>query len=547
MASNAGQRRWQWVVLAVAIGTSCGNGLSRAGEPVEEGAPTALAPAPTATTSPGNVGTSPERRSRGVTQGSRPVTEASEGGRWRIRDFFVRRARRDQQPPQTTGTSTSTAGAGAPAPISQPGTPGAPEAAGIVLPAPVGAAAPAPLPTAPPAPTPLLLNNWLHLQDSPVRVFGWIENSFTGNANGIPGNLQNFGVYPNRLADQWMGNQYYLVLENPLESVDTVNFGFRFDMLFGNDWQFTKDYGLFDRAFTNNQFAGLDLPQIYAEVHLPILTPRGLDIRAGRFYSLTGFESPQAIARPLLSVPYSMNFTPFTFFGAYALLHVHDRLNVFSGTIDGFDRWPNEPYKWGYIGGMSWTSRDSKMNLVIGGADADDQLPKFPPANSPYLPVGVPSNFLPGRVNPFYDRSARGYIVGVLTYKWTSRLTQAVETDHVFDPQILGYGRDPYVPHSAAYHGLVNWFLYQITTNPDPNALKVTGVWRSEIFWDPYGLATGNADTYHEITLGLNIQPKPWLWVRPEIRYDWAQFTHPYNDGTRNSQLTMGFDVIFLF
>jgi Putative beta-barrel porin-2, OmpL-like. bbp2 len=127
-----------------------------------------------------------------------------------------------------------------------------------------------------------------------------------------------------------------------------------------------------------------------------------------------------------------------------------------------------------------------------------------------------------------------------MTYKWSSRLTQAVETDHVWDPQILGYGSNPYVPHSAAYHGFVNWFLYAITP-------KLTGVWRSEIFWDPYGLATGNADNYHEITLGLIYKPRNQIWIRPEIRYDWAQFTHPYNDGTRSSQLTMGFDVIFLF
>jgi hypothetical protein len=72
-------------------------------------------------------------------------------------------------------------------------------------------------------------------------------------------------------------------------------------------------------------------------------------------------------------------------------------------------------------------------------------------------------------------------------------------------------------------------------------------VWRTEILWDPYGLATGNPDTLHEMTLGLNIRPKPWLWVRPEARYDWSQFTHPYNDGTRNSQFTLAFDVIVLF
>src|SRR5262249_31977103 len=172
-----------------------------------------------------------------------------------------------------------------------------------------------------------------------------------------------------------------------------------------------------------------------------ILTPRGLDLRAGRFFSPTGFESPQAIARPLLSVPYLMNFTPFTFFGAYANLHVHERLNIWNGVIDGFDRWPNEPYKWGYMGGMSWTSRDQKLNLVIGGVSEYDQLPVFPPSTAVDLPVGVPGpGFLSRRPNPFYNKSRRAYLVAVATYKWTDRLTQAVETAHVFDPEILGYG-----------------------------------------------------------------------------------------------------------
>ena len=519
MATHRAANRWRRMLLAVAIWAGCPAVGARAADP-----PAAV---------------------RGSASDSSAVRDAAdrdvEPRRSRLRDLLARRTRWFQPSPQppTAGTATSSVATGTPTAVGMPGTPGS-ATVSVTLPQAPGAVAPASYPTVPPAPTPLLLNKALGFQDKPYRVYGWIENSFTGNANGIPRNLQNFGVYPNHLADQWMGNQYYLTIENPLDSTDTVNFGFRFDMLFGNDWAFTKDYGLFDHAFVYDQFAGLDLPQIYGEVHLPILTPRGLDIRAGRFYSLTGYESPQAIARPLLSVPYSMNFTPFTFFGAYANLHVHERLNIFSGTIDGFDRWPNEPYKWGYIGGATWTSRDSKMNLVIGGAAAYDQLPIFPPANSPYLPVGVPDNFLSGRPNPFYNKSMRGYLVGVLTYKWTDKLTQALETDHVFDPEILGYGRNPYVPHSAAYHGFVNWFLYQITP-------KLTGVWRSEIFWDPYGLATGNADNYHEITLGLLYKPKEHLWIRPEVRYDWSQFTHPYNDGTRNSQLTMGFDVIFLF
>ena len=44
-----------------------------------------------------------------------------------------------------------------------------------------------------------------------------------------------------------MGNQYYLIVENPLEQNDEINFGFRVDNLFGNDWQFNYMQGFFER------------------------------------------------------------------------------------------------------------------------------------------------------------------------------------------------------------------------------------------------------------------------------------------------------------
>jgi hypothetical protein len=393
----------------------------------------------------------------------------------------------------------------------------------------------------PPAVGPMLLNRTLQLQDQPYRVWGWIENSFTGDANGMPANRSTYPVEPNHLANSWMGNQYYFIIENPVNQVDTVNFGFRFDTLFGNDWEFTKSYGLFDRAFPPNHFAGLDFPQMFGEVHLPILTPLGLDVKGGRFYSVLGFESPMATARPLLSVPYSLNFTPFTFFGMMATLHLHERLNFFSGTINGFDRWIDHSYHWGYLGALSWISPDRKLIFTVGGACVPDQLPRFAPADNPLVPVGTPPpGFLAGLPNPFYARSWRGYIHASLSYQWTSKLQEVFETCQVWDPQILGFGHDPYVPHSAAYHSFIHWFLYQFND-------RVTGVWRTEIFWDPYGLATGIADTFHEMTLGLQIRPHPWLWIRPEARYDWGQFTHPFSDGTRKSQLTLSFDVVVLF
>src|SRR5262249_21273195 len=156
---------------------------------------------------------------------------------------------------------------------------------------------------------PKLLMKALRRRDSPVQIYGWLQNSFTGNTNGTPKNRLNYSVFPNRRANDWQGNQYYIIIENAIEQVDYLNFGFRFHALSGNDWEFTKSFGMFDNAFEPNSFRGLDFPQIFGEAHLPILTPRGVDVKGGRWYSPAGFEAVQAIYRPTLSVPNVLNFT----------------------------------------------------------------------------------------------------------------------------------------------------------------------------------------------------------------------------------------------
>jgi hypothetical protein len=118
------------------------------------------------------------------------------------------------------------------------------------------------------------LMKFLRTENEPVKIYGWLDNSYTQNTNGRPGNDSNFSVAPNRGANQWQGNQYYWIVENPLESnVDYINLGFRLDTLVGNDWQLSKSYGLFDRAFHDNSFGGVDLPQIFGSVR-PVLLAR---------------------------------------------------------------------------------------------------------------------------------------------------------------------------------------------------------------------------------------------------------------------------------
>ncbi len=395
------------------------------------------------------------------------------------------------------------------------------------------------------------LQDLLGFEDSPVKIYGWIQNSYTGNTNGRPANGENFGVNPNHRANEWQGNQYYIVVENPLEQNDTVNFGFRIDNMFGNDWQFNYMQGLFNKAFPLNWFPGYDLSQLYGEVHLPILTEGGLDVKAGRFYTIAGYEQVPAIARPLLSTPYMFNYgQPFTHTGVLTTFHLTDKINIYNGAINGWDRWINERYLWGYIGGLSWTSKDDKTTLATTVVWGPNQFPSFLPDDQQIYPTGyvnIPA--LAGLPNPGYFRNGRTLFTTVGTHRWNDKLTQVMETDQGWERSIPGLasGGANGAPRSATWFSFGNWFLYEF--NP-----KFTGVWRSEVFWDPQGARTQKmvngqfvGDRFYEMTVGAIYKPHPNVWVRPEARYDWSQYHAAYNDDTRKSQFTLALDVILLW
>jgi hypothetical protein len=393
--------------------------------------------------------------------------------------------------------------------------------------------------------------NALGLEEAKTKVYGWIQNSFTYNADGRGPNNTNFGVNPNYLADRWMGNQYYLIVERPLEQNDRINFGYRVDNLFGTDWNFNHMRGLNEHSFRLNHFLGYDPAQFYAEVHLPYLTKGGIDVKGGRFYTILGYEVVPATGRPLLSVPYMFNYgQPFTHFGMLSTLHLTDRVNIYNGTVNGFDRWLNAGYKWNYLGGITWTSKDGKLAVATSYIWGPNQYPRYLSGTSQqiFLLGNTVPPHLDGRRNGAYGANNRISFTTVATYKWTDKLTQVLESDQSFENNIPGSGGVA-LPgglfqggndRNDSWYSFGNWFLYTFND-------KLTGVWRSEVFRDDGGQRLGFRDTVYEMTIGFIYKPKPYIWIRPEARYDWAQFTHPYDGGTRNSQLTLAVDAILLY
>lgn len=386
-----------------------------------------------------------------------------------------------------------------------------------------------------------LLVRALGLEDSPYNVFGWAQGGFTGNPSR-PRSRESFGVNPNTLANTWIFQQFVVAVEKPLDpgKRDGYDFGFRVDNLFGSDWTQLHMVGLFDDLDRARDF-GWEPTQFYGEFHLPWLTPGGVDLKVGRFFSLAGYEDAYAPGRPLNSGGYLFGYSqPFTLVGAMTTWHVTDRLNLFNGLVNGWDRWLNARERWGYAGGLVYDSADSRTNATLTVNAGPNQFPSFFRADYAFTPNGVTNPpFLAGRKNVLYNQDRAFLLTATLIHEWTERLTVVAEADYGSESNVPGLGVGG-GPVNGQWYGASGWSLYSFTD-------RLTGVYRAEVFRDNGGVRTGFNATYYEMTLGLIAKPRAWLWFRPEVRFDWAGGARPYDDGTKGSQLTLGFDTIFLF
>ncbi len=385
-----------------------------------------------------------------------------------------------------------------------------------------------------------LLIKALGMEESPISIFGWTQVSFTGNP-ASPKDGMNFGVIPNDQANRLLLQQLYIVVERLFQNDDDqFDYGFRIDNLFGTDWQQFHAVGFFDGAFKANHI-GYEPLQMYGELHFPVLTPGGLDVKVGRFFPLAGYETERAPARPLNSTSNLFAFSlPYTNIGVMTTLHVNDQLNIYNGAVNGFDNWLSASNRWGYSGGVSWDSKDSRTNFTVTFNWGPNQFPGFFPANFQLAPSGVTQPpFLAGRRNRAFPTGNETLFTEVLIHKFTEDFSLIMESDQGYETNVPGLGPSG-TTQNGGWYGILAYLLYDFSD-------KVTGVYRFDAFRDQNGVRSGFNDTYYETTLGLIYKPRSWFWVRPEIRFDWANGRPPYNGDTSNHQFTLGADAIFLF
>jgi hypothetical protein len=159
------------------------------------------------------------------------------------------------------------------------------------------------------------------------KISGWIDSGITFNPDS-PQSNQNFGRLFDDRANEPLLNQLVINFERALApQPGQLDWGFKVQFMYGSDARLIHSLGLFDR--TTNEILQPDLVEAYLNLHFPVMTEGGLDLKLGKFVTLEGAETIDPRTNFFYSHSYIFNFgIPFNHTGALATFHASESLDV---------------------------------------------------------------------------------------------------------------------------------------------------------------------------------------------------------------------------
>ena len=391
------------------------------------------------------------------------------------------------------------------------------------------------------------------VKDNRIELGGWIHGGATLNpsqTNGFNG--------PVAFADQanrFQLNQFNLFLQRPVISeTNKWDFGGRFDFLFGTDAIFTQAFGVptfdvnsgeplkrnnwdLDLCCASTKTYGIALPQAYLEAHVPI-GRNGLNLKAGHFYSPTGFETIPAPDNFFYTRAYSFNAgEPFTHTGLQANYTINNNWSVLGAAVTGSATggwdggWNRQLGNWGGVFGITWTSNNHATSLNITGTYGETSVR----SNEPW---GMYNIVLQQRINPKTQlvlHYVHGFADNVL-------LNNLKYTNEVKDAQWIGFVTHLYydLTENVSLGARGEWFRdREGFRNPSPFRIAaatniVNGIPVS--YAGNLSSVTITPADYYAATVGINWKAAKTLklkWdaikklnIRSNIRYDRVDAYH---------------------
>ena len=394
---------------------------------------------------------------------------------------------------------------------------------------------------------------------------GWLDQGFTYNIDD-PDNHRNGPLTFTDRSNEYMFNQLYLSMgRRVVNSGCNWDVGGRVDLLYGADYLWTSAIGLETHTrhpslgYQENPAVlpsrwngdtgaqsrfGLAMPQLYAEFYVPFR--QGLNIKAGHFYSIMGYESVMSPQKFFYSHSYSMMYgQPMTHTGMLFSQRLTRRLTGIFGVTRGWDTWEDPNNKLSYLSGICWTSDTGRTEFSwVGGYGNETVANKF----------GGTGNFTPDAERSHYSM--------VLSHQLAPRLKLVTQHD-------FGFERSAAVINDSGRWVDGHWYSvsqYAFLQLTDKLAFGFRGEWfRDEngcriyrnILYGPGEVKRGS--DYWGLTAGFNWKPYDHLVIRPEARWDWSdvcQVTSTggatgingmYNDFRSQSQNTFSLSAYIVY
>ena len=318
--------------------------------------------------------------------------------------------------------------------------------------------------------------------DRSINFGGWTQFGWHSESNGL------FNNHDSRIQN----HQSWLFAEKIAEQGCCLDWGFHVDFMYGIDAADTQAFGGSANNWDNdwdNGIYGWAVPQLYLE-----LAKGDWRIKAGKFYTMTGYEVVQATGNFFYSHAYTMyNSEPFTHSGFVATYSVNDDLDVYTGWTAGWDT------------GFSQFNNGSQF---LGGFAYD---------------VGCDTTFTYIVNSGSFGQRQEGYMHSmVVDHKISDCLNYVIQSD-VLDTN----GGDD---HSF---GVNQYLIYTVSDCLGYGA-------RME--WYKF-----DGSSQYAATIGVNYKPCANVVLRPELRHDWNPSGNRFNGDGKDNFTTLAMDAIFTF
>ena len=279
-------------------------------------------------------------------------------------------------------------------------------------------------------------------------------------------------------------------------------------------------------GFEQNIYGG-DIPIFTYSVFLPGVGGEGTELVVGRMFCQFGYESVLAPATPLMSRSYAFNWAPpFFHVGAMATTKLNSNVTVKNMIVNGNDVFFDGSQEWRYAGQFVLTSDDEKRSFAFGTSFGQGRF-------NPDMPNGPAQGITTvGLAYEPFGRNNMNVFDLVYTNKLSDECTFALEAVYGYQTNVPagatgnannfngGSG-------TASWGSIVNYYTYAFSE-------KFTGITRLEAFYDAEGQRTGFEGWYYAGTLGVQCKPCSDVLIRPEIRYDYNDYSTPFTGRPRH-------------